>query len=435
MRGPDPIAQRFDSLRSRIRGLAGLDRIVAGAVLTERQRAAIDGSLRTIAGRLEQSLKRAVRDELTSAEGAGSRRRANAALGRVEVAAARAYTAFDTYADVLTQRLSPELGPMLAGCDVLAADALLRDHPALAILEPPIVYCDRGFGASVVREGIAMPGGGPNPLPLIQIPYARLRDKPNLVSLVHEAGHEAMARLALVPPLAKILEARLKSAGASDAVARGYASWASEIGPDFWAFCACGFAQTRCVIDVLSLPPETVLAVDTFDPHPPPVVRPLLSIAFCRRAWGAGPWDLWERRWLSLYPPASAASDVRSLLLDAIRFAPVVAEVLFAVPLGALGRRTIASLFDRDAVAPAKIARAVQGIDGGRIDLRRLRPCGQLAVFRHLSDAGLLSSDVLESVMMRWLCELARRAPRHTSLSSSRSSSRCCSAPIHSTGE
>jgi hypothetical protein len=252
-----------------------------------------------------------------------------------------------------------------------------------------------------------------------------------------------MARLALVPALAKVFEARLKSAGASDGVARGYASWASEIGPDFWAFCACGFAQTRCVIDVLSLPPQTVLAVDAFDPHPPPLVRPLLSIAFCRRAWGEGPWDRWERRWLSLYPPSTAGEDVKPLLVEAIGFAPLVADVLFDVPLGALARRTIPSLFDLDAVSPSKIARAAQGIDQGRIDLRGLRPCGQLGVFRHLSDTGLVTSDVLDTVMTRWLHELARRFRysvsrpprrrpfRHSSLRPRR----CCSAPIHSTGE
>ena len=84
-----------------------------------------------------------------------------------------AFTFFDTYMDVLTQRRSPELGPVLAGCDVLAG--MRWPGASDATRRPPLVFCDRGFGASIVRESVPFPDGTPNPMPLIQIPYSRLK--------------------------------------------------------------------------------------------------------------------------------------------------------------------------------------------------------------------------------------------------------------------
>src|SRR4029453_2847264 len=67
-------------------------------------------------------------------------RKLNTALGRLEFDLTRNFPFFDTYMDVLTQRLTPELGGLLSGCDVLAWDALHRGHPALRVLEPPLVF-------------------------------------------------------------------------------------------------------------------------------------------------------------------------------------------------------------------------------------------------------------------------------------------------------
>jgi hypothetical protein len=78
----------------------------------------------------------------------------NSVLGHIELELTKAVTFFDTFLDMLTQRLVPRLGALLAGCDILALDALGKEHAALRIIEPPLVFCDRGFGASILREGI-----------------------------------------------------------------------------------------------------------------------------------------------------------------------------------------------------------------------------------------------------------------------------------------
>src|SRR5262249_42557526 len=147
-----------------------------------------------------------------------ARRELHAVLGQIELDMARAFTFFDTYMDVLTQRQSPELGGILGGCDVLALEAMRRDHPALALIEPPLVYCERGVGAAIARESVPFPDGSPNPMPLIQIPYARLSEKYNLTSILHEAGHQALHRLQLVAVLPKLVRLTLDRASASQMI-------------------------------------------------------------------------------------------------------------------------------------------------------------------------------------------------------------------------
>ena len=105
----------------------------------------IESRLAVLAAGLASRLKADGRTWLPRANDPADARQLNALLGALELDLARAYTFFDTYMDILTQRHPPVLGRLLAGCDVLTLDAITRDHPALAIVEPPLVYYDRGF--------------------------------------------------------------------------------------------------------------------------------------------------------------------------------------------------------------------------------------------------------------------------------------------------
>ena len=122
------------------------------ADVTDRQWAVIEPQLVASSVRLSARLRRASDALLPRAGESKPARELSAALGQIEFDMARAFTFFDTYMDVLTQRHAPELGAVLAGCDVLALEAMRRDHPALAIIEPPLVYCERGIGAAIARE-------------------------------------------------------------------------------------------------------------------------------------------------------------------------------------------------------------------------------------------------------------------------------------------
>ena len=255
-------------------------------------------------------------------------------------------------------------------------------------IEPPLVFCDRGVGASIVRESVPFPDGSPNPMPLIQIPYSRLREKWNLTSILHEAGHQALARLNLVPQLPKTLRTALERAAAPAPIRDLYALWAFEIGPDFWAFCLSGVAEAAAVRDLFALEPAQALRISFTDPHPPPYLRALLTFDWCRRAWGRGVWDEWERDWRALYPLERASPETRGLLVQARRFAPFVGDALFNKRYRELGERALPDLFDLSAVAPAKLSTVAAASKSGVLDVRGMTPCAQLAVFGQLGSDG-----------------------------------------------
>jgi hypothetical protein len=335
--------------------------------------------------------------------------RLNAVLGELELDLTKAFTFFDTYADVLTQRASPVLGGLLAGCDVLAWDALKKDHPALDQVEPPLVHCDRGFGASILREGVRLPGSAPNPMPLIQIPYTKLKEKYNLTSVHHEVGHQALRRTGLQSAIPKVLRAALERAGASPIIARLYALWSSEIGPDFWAFCCTGLAQSAAVREILSLPLAHTMRVSESDPHPPPYLRVLLSFEWTRQVWGRGEWDHWEQDWETCYPMKEASAGTRKILEEAKIYLPLVSSTLLNAKFRVLDGRTIPDLFDLSAVAPWKLKAVAATAKSGCLNLTGLSPSVQLAVFRILRENSQLSEDALNHVMSKWLRKLGQQ--------------------------
>jgi hypothetical protein len=409
------LSRRADALQFRIKGLVSLRRLVNLSHeqdISERQWSVLEPQLSAASTQLISRVKSAVNHLLPQASDPEARRRLNAALARVELDMARAFTFFDTYMDVLTQRRSQELGAILAGCDVLALEAMRRDHPALALVEPPLVYCDRGFGASIVRESVPFPDGTPNPMPLIQIPYSRLREKCNLTSVLHEAGHQGLQRLGLVGPLANALRAALDRAAAPAPVRDLYGMWAFEVGPDFWAFCLSGVAEASAVRDLFAMQPTHAMRISLSDPHPPPYLRALLTFDWCRRAWGRGVWDDWERSWRALYPLEAAPPGTRQLLLQARRRIPLIGQTLFNQRFRQLGGRALPDLFDLPSVAPAEVARMARGARSGVLDLKGLKACTQLAVFSQVRDLHAMSEERLDRIMTQWLRRLGAR--RHT---------------------
>ena len=406
------LRRRADSLLFRIKGLTSLRKLVnlsREQDITERQWSVLEMQLNAASALLTTRTKAATDSLLPQAGSPKMRRKLNSALGQIELDMSRVFTFFDTYMDVLTQRRSGELGPVLAGCDVLAYQAMRREHPTLTAIESPLVFCDRGFGAAIVRESVAFPDGTPNPMPLIQIPYSRLREKCNLTSVLHEAGHQSLTRLQLVSRLPHALRDALTRAGAPKAVCDLYALWAFEIGPDFWGFCLCGVAQAAAMRELFAMPPTHALRLSVTDPHPPPYLRVLLAFDWCRRAWGRGRWDPWEQEWELLYPLDLATARTRTLLRDARRFVPVVGDTLFNHRFRELAGRPLVDLFDLRSISPAEVRRIAAKAAGGVLDLRGLTPCTQLAVFSELRQMRALSEERMDDVMTAWLCRLGAR--------------------------
>ncbi|BCS31447.1 hypothetical protein TBR22_A06480 [Luteitalea sp. TBR-22] len=404
------LTRRYASALRRIGSLTNLRRLVglpADRDITPRQWEVIDAQLATAAERLSARVKAAGRAYLPTAHEPASARRMNAMLGELELDLAETFGFFDACMDVLTQRHAPNLGPLLAGCDALARESLHKPHAALRIVEPPLVYCDRGFGASTLREGVRLRHGIPNPLPLVQIPYSRLVEKCTLTSILHEVGHEVLVRLGLVAVLPVAVRAALTHARAPRQVCDYFPLWTSEIGPDFWTFCDAGLASAAAIQDILALRPDDVLRVSGTDPHPPPYLRVLLVFEWCRQAWGRGPWDAWEARWRELYDPADATPSARLLLHAALPYLPVVARTFFTTRFRVLEGRRLPDLFALDALAPARLAPLVERREGDAF--RALPAAAQLAVFRLASEQGLPDTR-LDAEMTAWLVALGRPA-------------------------
>ncbi len=406
-------ARRVDALSRRVAHLTRLRRVVslpADRDLTDAQWAGINAELAAMARAIHVRL-RATAQRHEPVLGPQQTRALSAELAQLELDASEAYAFFDTFMDTLTQRLAPKLGRVLKGCDVLAADALDRGHPALRLAGEPIVYCNRGFGAAIIRSGIALSHTGKNPVPLIQLPYARLQDKYNLSSLLHEVGHEALVRLRLRGRLARAMRERLRPhVGA--VLAAHFSRWTAELAPDFWAFGCVGAAQAATVREVLAVPAAYAFAVPAVGVHPPAYLRALCAFQWCRTAYGRGAWDDWERQWREQYRIRDAPAAVRPLIIEAERAIPRACAVFFDAQLAPLERRPLVSLFDLDAVAPATLAQRMRGLTDDAPGFAALRPSEQLAVFRLLRERSTVSDQRLDVAMTRWLVRLSCLKPR-----------------------
>ncbi|HEX8195485.1 MAG TPA: hypothetical protein VF571_04680 [Pyrinomonadaceae bacterium] len=407
------LKRRVEALQMRIESLSSLRPSVnlpSNYDITKRQWTVLETEMKAVEIRLQRRLNRGARAYLAQSDNRAAARSLNAQLGEIELEMTKAFAFFDTFMDVLTQRHTPELGRLLAGCDVLARDAFNKQHPALAIVEPPLVYCDRGFGASTLREGVSLPGRGRNPLPLIQIPYSRLKEKYNLTSVLHEAGHEVAVRCGLTTALPMVLRDGLMKADAPAAITDLFMMWSSEIGPDFWTFCSCGLAEAGAIKEILALPAAHVFRVSWTDPHPPPYLRALLSFEWCRQVWGSGVWDDWEKEWIDLYPLKDAPQATQDLIRKIISYLPAVSSILLRTKFRVLNGRTIPGLFNLSALAPAELKRRIGSSKNEAVNLRGLPPSAHLAVFRLLKEQGKLSEESLDRLMTNWLLRLAEQS-------------------------
>ena len=411
------LLQRYAVLLDQTELLTSLRKLVdlpAGSDLSEAQWSVLEAQLAQVAGRISTRLKEGVRRHVAAPPTPEAARSLNALLARSELAISRHTTTFDLLLDLLTQRSVSRLGPLLAGCDELADDALRRDQ-RLGVFGRPIVFLDRGFGASILRQGVPLPAGGGNSLPLIQIPYSKLATKHTLTSVVHEAGHQALEGLGLTTPLAAAVRTALSRLGAPPAISNLYALWMKELGPDFWGFGNCGVAQASSIKEILSLTPEMVFAVTRADPHPPPYLRVLCSLWWCRVQWGRGYWLRLEHDWRRLYPLASAPAGIRGLLAGCRRYIPAVSRVLFAHPFSNLSGKPLPALFDLRALHPSRLrAIAANAVASGRLNLHGLPPCGQLALFRVMRDERRMSDRQLDRLMSEWLVRLGSRTQQPT---------------------
>jgi hypothetical protein len=326
-------------------------------------------------------------------------------LGELEVELTSAYQFYDVFMDILTQRLSDEIGPLLRGCDAIAAHGLHRGFLS-DISVSPLVYCDRGFGASTLREGVHIAGLAPNPIPFIGIPYSRMNEKYNLISISHEVGHQALAKLNLVTLWQQVFYEALNRVNAPPLICHLYANWSKEIVPDFWAFCLSGMGQTSSLRDVLILPAPLMFTISTTQPHPPAFLRFLISLDWCRQLWGKGDWDDWETEWRDLYPLNQQDETTQLIISEAQQYIPVISKAILTTKFRKLEGKPLTSLFALETLRP-EIIQQWANLESLQTAAFKNAPIGvQLAVFRWMREKRVAKQSVIDQYMDVWLKSL-----------------------------
>ena len=264
----------------------------------------------------------------------------------------RAETTLDFYADAINTRTSPHMSGLLRACDILAhrSMALLLDQ--LGHTTPVVLtYVDKGLGASILKAGLRLwDGGAESPAAAIKVVRHNLL-RPT--ALIHEAGHQIAHICDWNGELAKTLEEGLRDA--DDGVAETWASWATEIAADAFAFAHTGYASVAALHDVLAGDTPFVFQFAEGDPHPICYLRVLLGIESCRYFYGAGPWDDLAAAWTAGYPIAAANPRTRRVLEASIPLLPRIVRLTLDTPQRAFRGRPLRALVQPERVSPAAL--------------------------------------------------------------------------------
>jgi hypothetical protein len=271
----------------------------------------------------------------------------------------RTETTLDFFADAINTRTNPQMAALLRACDTLAHRSMAQLLDQLGKPTPvALTYVDKGLGASILKAGLRLwDGGDASPVAAIKIVRHNLL-RPT--ALIHEAGHQVAHITGWNEELASMLSRGLE--GASSELAEVWASWASEIAADAFAFAHTGFASVAALHDVLSGDNSTVFRYTPSDPHPISYLRVLLGVEMCRHFFGAGPWDALELAWLGQHSSEQLAFEGGRLGAESRPLLKIVATLALDTPMRAFGARPLCAL-----IAPERVSPRSLGEFGARI--------------------------------------------------------------------
>lgn len=263
-------------------------------------------------------------------------------------------TTLDFYGDAINTRTNPKIAAILGALDLIASrsmDIVLR--PLGRETPPVLTYIDKGLGASILRAGVRLWDGGTiSPVAAIKITRHNLY-RPT--SLIHETGHQVAHLLGWTEEYAAAIARELVPHVPADVIA-GWTATASEMVADIFAFVHCGYGAVAALHDVVASEEATVLRHIPGDPHPIPYIRVLLNVEFCRRMFGAGPWDDLATAWCRAHRVERATAATRAFLERSVPLLPRLAELSLLRRMRAFGGRAIVDLVDPARVRPDALA-------------------------------------------------------------------------------
>lgn len=272
-------------------------------------------------------------------------------------------TTLDFFGDAINTRTNGKLGTILRALDVLAVrsmDAVLR--PLGRETPPVLTYIDKGLGASILRAGVRLWDGGTiSPAAAIKMTRHNLY-RPT--SLIHETGHQVAHILGWTEEWVCALHHEFDGRAPRNVV-DAWADTGSEVVADIHAFVHCGYAAVAALHDVVASEEAAVLRYLPGDPHPIPFIRVLLNVEFCKRMFGAGPWDELADAWVETNPPSQATAGTREFLATSVGLLPRIADMCLTRRLRALGGKSIAELIDPGRVRPQALMQWASTLGSG----------------------------------------------------------------------
>lgn len=311
----------------------------------------------------------------------------------------------DLFIDALTQRSERDTGLWLAGLEVAARDVL--ELPGYLEVPPLLCFLDRGPGAAIRRARTRLPGGGSNPVALIQIPRERMTGSGVAASLAHETGHQAAALLGLVESLRPRMEV-LADRSLGGRVWALWQRWISEIVADVWALARLGPTATMGMMGVLSLPEFFVFRVNVNDPHPPPWIRVRLSAALGNELYPDPQWAELLALWDQLYPLRGIPELRRRVLVELAESAPTLARFLLDHRCKALSSMPLGEVLGREECHPRRLAQRCRR-PGWLRTLSSTRPALAFAVLGQARWLRTITPDAEREAVSKLLTSWAMR--------------------------
>lgn len=256
-------------------------------------------------------------------------------------------TMLDFFADAINTRSSETTGSLLAALDSIAAESMRQILVPLGYSTPPVItYIDKGLGASVLKAGLRLwDRRSINPAAAIKVVRHNILTS---TATLHETGHQVAHIVGWNDEFSEVLRAAMPKD-----ISETWASWASEIAADAFAFVNAGYASVTALRNVVDGGPSHVFRFIEGDPHPVGFVRVLLGAEMSRRAFGAhGPWQELVSTWQQKYPISLASGRVAELISESLPALGRVVQLALYQRYRAFGEKSLAQIINPIRVSP-----------------------------------------------------------------------------------
>jgi hypothetical protein len=255
------------------------------------------------------------------------------------------------YTIAVNSRTTPNIAALLRACDILCIRSMQALLQPLGKPTPYVLtYIEKGVGASILKAGLRLWDGNISSVAAIKVTQHNLF-RPT--AIIHETGHQIAHILNWNTELAMALSSKLNSH--PEVVRSVFASWATEIAADAFAFVHTGYASVAALHDVVSGSPQSIFAYHANDPHPIGYIRVLLNIEKCRQFYGKGPWDDLESAFKNDYNIDLANFPSTPLIRMCMEALPDAARVILKSSYRAFGNCSLSQLIDPELVSPQSL--------------------------------------------------------------------------------